>query len=58
MKPFHLYTEQLFPSLSPAQLTTLSLPHIIPDDHVLAVTFGEGPTGVKLEFNYDGRKNT
>lgn len=57
MKPFHLYTQQLFPSLDQTQLTTLSLPHIIADENILTVTLCSGPTDTPLQFNYDGRNN-
>jgi hypothetical protein len=42
---------ELVPSIAPSRLTALSLPHVVPDDNVLAFALTEGPSGRTLEFS-------
>jgi chromosome transmission fidelity protein 1 len=57
MSPLEDYSHQLFPYLSPENLTTLSCGHIIPRTSLLVRPITSDATG-PLEFNYKTRSST
>ncbi|GAA5891317.1 hypothetical protein JCM5296_006897 [Sporobolomyces johnsonii] len=57
MAPMSDFREQLFSYLPQDRFSTFSCGHVVPSDHVATFAVGKGPTGVKLEFTYDRRKD-
>ncbi|CEQ40378.1 SPOSA6832_02011 [Sporobolomyces salmonicolor] len=57
MAPMSDFREQLFSYLPEDRYSTFSCGHVVPSDHIATFAVGKGPTGVKLEFTYDRRKD-
>ncbi|XP_076445975.1 ATP-dependent DNA helicase DDX11-like [Babylonia areolata] len=59
MQPISEFKEQLFyaAGLAADRILEFSCGHVIPPDHLLALTLGVGPTGVALDFTYQARDN-
>lgn len=51
------FRTQLFPYLADDRFSTFSCGHVVPADHVATFAVGKGPTGIKLEFKFDRRKD-
>jgi chromosome transmission fidelity protein 1 len=46
---------QLFPDLHPERLRHFECGHVVPADHLLAVSIGSGPSGKALNLRHDSR---
>jgi chromosome transmission fidelity protein 1 len=46
---------QLFPDLPPERLRHFECGHVVPADHLLAVSIGSGPSGKALNLRHDSR---
>ncbi|EIW81280.1 DNA repair helicase [Coniophora puteana RWD-64-598 SS2] len=57
MSPISDVTNQLFPYLSDASLSTFSCGHIVPQSHVQALLVGKGPSGRTLDFSFGNQKD-
>lgn len=51
------FREQLFPYLPPERFSTFSCGHIVPPDRVKTIAVGVGPSGMKLNFTFEKRKD-
>lgn len=51
------FRTQLFPYVPEERFSTFSCGHVVPADHVATFAVGKGPTGVKLEFKFERRKD-
>ncbi|XP_060086136.1 ATP-dependent DNA helicase DDX11-like [Ylistrum balloti] len=59
MQPISEFKDQLFHSagVHPTRLLEYSCGHVIPEDHLLALSLGSGPSGYKLDFTYQSRES-
>lgn len=59
MQPISEFKDQLFHSagVQPARLLEYSCGHVIPEDHLLALSLGSGPSGYALDFTYQSRES-
>ncbi|KAK3108683.1 hypothetical protein FSP39_013288 [Pinctada imbricata] len=59
MQPISEFKDQLFHSagVEPERIMEYSCGHVIPTDHLLAVSMATGPTGLDLDFTYQSRDN-
>ncbi|XP_021363859.1 ATP-dependent DNA helicase DDX11-like isoform X2 [Mizuhopecten yessoensis] len=59
MQPISEFKDQLFHSagVHPARLLEYSCGHVIPEDNLLALSLGSGPSGHTLDFTYQSREN-
>ena len=59
MQPIAEFREQLFHSagVQGERIMEYSCGHVIPPDHLLAVSMAAGPTGVDLDFTFQNRAN-
>ncbi|KAI5474148.1 CHL1 helicase, partial [Pseudohyphozyma bogoriensis] len=57
MAPMSDFKEQLFPYLPIERFSTFSCGHIVAPDRVTTVAVAKGPTGIKLNFTFDNRKD-
>lgn len=60
MQPLDEFKDQLFHAsgVTPAQIMEYSCGHVIPSDHLLAMSLATGPSGVDLDFTYQTRENS
>ncbi|ORY92941.1 helicase C-terminal domain-domain-containing protein [Leucosporidium creatinivorum] len=57
MAPMSDFRTELFPYVPEERFSTFSCGHVVPADHVATFAVSKGPTGVKLEFKFDRRKD-
>ncbi|XP_033762374.1 ATP-dependent DNA helicase DDX11-like [Pecten maximus] len=59
MQPISEFKDQLFHSagVHPTRLLEYSCGHVIPEDNLLALSLGSGPSGYHLDFTYQSRES-
>ncbi|ETO15784.1 DEAD/DEAH box helicase [Reticulomyxa filosa] len=58
MQPTSHFVQQLFHHIPAEKVHVLSCDHVVPQDHVLAVTLKSGPSNVKFDFTFKNRCDT
>ncbi|KAJ8313917.1 hypothetical protein KUTeg_008478 [Tegillarca granosa] len=60
MQPLDEFKDQLFHAsgVTPEQIVEYSCGHVIPSDHLLAMSLATGPSGVEFDFTYQTRENS